>query len=64
MSCLACRWHAGDVHEVGEEEIICLHDPSSERHEMLLLSSDFVPVGREKSDSPNAVVGRTGANIP
>jgi hypothetical protein len=31
---------------------------------MLLLSCDFVPFGREKSDSTNAVVGRTDANIP
>jgi hypothetical protein len=36
---------------------------SSERHEMLLLSSDFVPLGLEKSDSTHAVVGRTGANF-
>jgi hypothetical protein len=31
---------------------------------MLLRSSEFVPIGREKSDSTHAVVGRTGANIP
>jgi hypothetical protein len=36
--------------------------PSSERHEMVLLSSDFVPLGREKFDSTHAVVGWTGAN--
>jgi hypothetical protein len=31
---------------------------------MLLRSSEFVPIGRENSDSTHAVVDRAGANIP